>query len=399
MNSPTFPAAANSALPLKDKTIRRVIAFFLVISVVAVVVAVVAVRNINRSVAASDWVNHTHAVILEVDGIFSAVQAGDAALRTFATSGEAPDRTAGREAFASLAEHLAVAKALTRSEPAQRDQVARIETMALKRAEFARVILDAPPADAATVIRSIRAGESNLATLGEIRQAVARLKAEEMRLLAERDTAAYLQAQTTRWMVWSGVALEFLLLAGVAWLIRDDLAARRRAATALEEANAQLEVKVRERTAELASTNDRLTAENLERRWGNQALEHQLRYNDLIVNSLSDLVFVLTKATNVSRVNPAVVHLTGLETSQLINQPLARFVRLASTGGEAPLIDPIPRALKEGHDLRDLRGFIEDKRGRKTPVRFTLFPLRDRDKVVGGVVILQVIQPAAVPVA
>ena len=156
---------------------------------------------------------------------------------------------------------------------------------------------------------------------------------------------------------------------------------------------------MRERTAELASTNDRLTAENLERRWGNQALEHQLRYNDLIVNSLSDLVFVLTKATNVSRVNPAVVHLTGLETSQLINQPLARFVRLASTGGETPLIDPIPRALKEGHDLRDLRGFIEDKRGRKTPVRFTLFPLRDRDKVVGGVVILQGIQPAAVPVA
>ena len=58
-----------------------------------------------------------------------------------------------------------------------------------------------------------------------------------------------------------------------------------------------------DRTAELASTNATLSTENLERQWANQALEHQLRYNHLIVDSINDLVFVLTKALNISRVN------------------------------------------------------------------------------------------------
>ena len=48
-----------------------------------------------------------------------------------------------------------------------------------------------------------------------------------------------------------------------AWLVLDDLAARRRAAVVLQESNAQLDARVTERTAELAAANERLTVENL----------------------------------------------------------------------------------------------------------------------------------------
>ena len=91
------------------------------------------------------------------------------------------------------------------------------------------------------------------------------------------------------------------------------------------------------------------------------------------------------------------VHLTGLEPAALINQPLARVVQLLTRhpAADAPLTDPIAQALKEGHDLRDQPALVEDKRGRKTPVRFTLFPLRDGDKVVGGIVTLQISPPGA----
>ena len=58
------------------------------------------------------------------------------------------------------------------------------------------------------------------------------------------------------------------------------------------------------------------------------------------------------------------------------------------------MIDPIARALKDGRDLRDQNAFVVDTRGRKIAVRFTLFPLRDRNKVVGGIVTLQVISAA-----
>jgi PAS domain S-box-containing protein len=178
------------------------------------------------------------------------------------------------------------------------------------------------------------------------------------------------------------VGLNLLILAGVAWLIRDDHAARTRAASVLEEANRGLEAKVAARTADLAAANATLQTENLERRWAAQALEHQLRYNQFIVDSISDLVFVLTKSRNISRVNPATVHATGWEPAEIVNRPLGDVVTL--TGAAT---DPVPRALAEGHDLRDLPALLKDKHGHCHPVQCTVFPLRDGNKVVGGIVI------------
>jgi PAS domain S-box-containing protein len=152
----------------------------------------------------------------------------------------------------------------------------------------------------------------------------------------------------------------------------------------LAEANATLEAKVKERTAELAATNERLVAENQERQWGAQALEHQLRYSQLIINSISDLIFVTTKALNVSRINPAVTQRTGRQSTELVNGPLSRVVTLARPGPSA--FDPLAQALKEGRELQDEPAMVTSKDGRTVPARLSLIPLRDRDKVVGSVV-------------
>lgn len=376
---------------MNDKIIQRVLAFFAVISAVLIVVAVAAVRNINRSIASSDWVNHTHAVILEAGALLSALQAADGAAHTFAATGDARDRAACLAAVANMAEHIEVAKALTRTEPAQHQQFVELEGQANQRSVFIRDLLAARQAGNTEAVRTLLAADAGGEALRAIQRRIEKLRSDEMALLADRDRAAYLQAQATRWTVWLGVVLDVLLLGGAGWLIKDDLAVRRRTAATLQQSNEQLEARVRERTAELAAANGQLSADILEQQWANQALEHQLRYSQLIINSISDQVFVLTKAMNISRVNPAVTHLTGLEPAELINQPLSRVVRLIGphAGADAPLVDPIAQALKDGRDLRDQAAVVRDKRGRQTPVRFTLFPLRDRDKVVGGVVTLQ----------
>jgi len=386
-----------SFLLLKVNTITRVIWSFVIISAIIMAAAFVAVRNINRSAASSDWVNHTHAAILEVDGIASALQSADGEMRTFVMTGEARDQVACREDLEELDEHLEVAKALTRSEPAQSAQVLNLEALAAKRADFIRSVLAARSGAQPDAARGLIEGDRGLAAMPEIRRAAEKLKNDEMGLLADRDTVSYRQAQATRWTLWAGVALDVILLAGVAWLLRDDLIARRRAADALEEANRNLDARVKERTAELAAANSQLSADNMERRWANQALEHQVHYESLIINSISDMIFVLTKAMNISRINPAVTRLTGLEPHQLVNKPVSSIVRLTSQqrGPEAPLVDPIAQALREGRDLRNEPAVIEDRRGGKTAVRYTLFPLRDGNKVVGGIVVLQIAEPKA----
>lgn len=150
--------------------------------------------------------------------------------------------------------------------------------------------------------------------------------------------------------------------------------------------NRELEQAVQRHAEDLAATNARLKSEVLERRWSNQALEHQLRYDQLIINSFTDPVIVCTKALNISRVNSAAVRLSGRSASELINSPLATLLRLDDAEGATtePLASLVT-ALKEGRDVRDARAAILPRSGAAIHVRLTLFPIRDQDKVVGGV--------------
>jgi CHASE3 domain sensor protein len=370
-----------------DRTIWRLMAFFAVILVVFVAAAALALRNIGREVAGSDWVNHTHSVILETEGLRSELYIADGAAHAFVVTGDPRDRRSAVDALSEVDNHLSILGALTRTETAQGDQVSRITVIVDRRADAIRAILSARQSGDTATLHALLADDAGQPALRQIQIAVEGLKGDELGLLTERDTASFLRAQATRWTVWASVALDFLLLCGAGWLVRDDLAARRRAAAVLADANNLLEVKVAERTAELGAANRHLTSENLERRWTNQGLEHQLRYNHLIINSINDLVLVLTKAANISRANPAVARMSGRENHELMNLPLSAFARLTHAG-PAPMLDPVAQAMREGHDLRDQAAVVVDKLGREIPATMALYPLRDGDKIVGAVVIL-----------
>ena len=170
------------------------------------------------------------------------------------------------------------------------------------------------------------------------------------------------------------------------WLIRSDRASRRLATTVLSEANRKLEVTVEARTRELATANDTLTQDILEQRWANQALDHQLRYNQLIINSIDDLVFVISRACNISRINPAVTRRTGFAAQDLVGGPLQRVVQSALAPGQAETLDNrlILACMKDGRDLLDSPAVLLSQDDSRIAVTLSAYPLRDRDKTVGG---------------
>jgi PAS domain S-box-containing protein len=357
---------------MKEKIEQRVIGLFVLMLAILVFVSVSAVRTIEHFIESSDWVNHTHAVVIEVNAVISSLHAGDAALRTYLLTGDRRDQGAYRSAYAEMVEHLETAKALTRSGVKARDQGG---------------------IDAA---KEVFAAHPDVESMGKIQRLAGGIINDENDLLRERDKESHLQAQATRTQIYMGVVVNFALLVFVSWLLRDDLAARRKAQVALKEANEQLEAKVKERTAELSKSNLSLKEENLERRWANQALDHQLRYSQLIINSISELVFVISRALNVSRVNPAVGHHTGWGPQDLIAQSLERALQLSvdAAGAEASQ-NAMTTAMREGRELQNRPGVLVSKNGQTKPVEYSMVPLRDHDKVVGAVVIVRLPSGAA----
>lgn len=373
---------------MKDNILPRIFVLGLVILTVIAGMAIHALQTINRSVASSDWVNQTYATIYEFENIASGLRQADGLMRTYALTGEDRDLAAARDGFARLGERFDTAKALTRDDTPAHDALLRLETLVQERETLLQQIGPARALSQADKVRTLLAADAGLDAVAAIERGFGTLRDAQYEKLSERERVSYRQAQTTRWVVSLGIGLNFLLLAGIGWLLRDDIAARRRAAAALTTANAQLEDKVRARTAELAATNAQLSAENLERKWTITSQEHQLRYNQLIVNSVNDLVFVLTKALTITRINAAVVHLTGRVDETIITRPLAEIVEVAPdpvTG-----LDPLARALREGRDLRQQAAVVLGPGALRRPARLTLIPLRDQDKVVGGVIIVQV---------
>jgi CHASE3 domain sensor protein len=376
---------------VNDLTLRRVYACFLAICVVLALAALAAFRNISAATAAADWVNHTHATIYELDRVVGNAVTGDGAARTFLGNRDPRELVVARGEFSELDDHLESLRALTRDDAVVSAQINALGTLAGQHAA-AMLALVAPPDGNQAAAGPVLPSRSGSDTLHEIKRQAARIRAAQFALLDQHDRSAYRQAQTTRWVVGTCVALDLLLLAAVAWLVRDDIATRRRLSETLQSANEVLETKVRERTHELVAINRQLSTENRERQWAAQSLEHQLRYNQVVVDGTSDLVFVITKSLAITRINPAVSSQSGWPEEEILGRPLTDLVR--ETGLAATDTSTLGSTLRHGRELRAVPAHLVDRRGGTLSGRFTLLPLRDNDKVVGGVILLQLI-PAA----
>jgi PAS domain S-box-containing protein len=372
---------------MKDNIERRIVGFFVLMLLILVYVASSAVRTIQRHIKSEAWVNKTHDVIIHAEEIVSYLHAGDAALRTFMITGDARDQAAYRTAYATMNERQDELDALTRSGEGEEDfhqRMGDIYKLTSNRVDIARSIARAREQGGVEAVRKLYLSGPDVESTGKIERYISTLIGAERDLLRQRDAEEHAQALSTKWTVYTGVVVDFVLVAFVFGLLRDDLRARRLAAKALEDANAQLEVKVQERTAELVKTNAALKQENLERRWSYQALDHQGRYNQLIINSIAEMVFVISRALNVSRINPAVVHQTNWQPQDLVAQSIERVLQLPGDG--VPDQNPISLALRDGHEIQDRPAILKTRSGDTIPVRFSLVPLHDQNKVVGGVV-------------
>ncbi len=84
---------------MKEKIEQRVIGLFVLMLAILGYIAWSSMKTPVEAKKSSDWVNKTHAIIIDVNAVLSSLHAGDSALRTYLLTGDPRDQGAYRSAI------------------------------------------------------------------------------------------------------------------------------------------------------------------------------------------------------------------------------------------------------------------------------------------------------------
>jgi PAS domain S-box-containing protein len=164
---------------------------------------------------------------------------------------------------------------------------------------------------------------------------------------------------------------------------------RRRSEQALRVARDDLEARVRERTAELSSSNVALQAEVVAREQAEKALQHDRDLLEVTLTSIGDAVLATDASATLRFLNPAAEALTGWPAVQAIGCPITEIFQIIDEQTRHRLENPAAKALREGRavELANRTALIA-RDGKETPVAASGAPIRGKSGQVQGVVMV-----------
>jgi signal transduction histidine kinase len=222
------------------------------------VIGVVSYFNIIRLREDAAWVQHTDQVIIQLELLFSAMTDAQNGHRGYAVTGDEtylePHRLAKQTADADVRR----LRELTADNPVQQRRLDLLTPLVGEQLAFGGEII------ALRRSRGFEAAQKQmLAGKGkqihdQLRGLVNEMKDAEESLLKERELRARQSTTIAQVVIIGGGGLAFGFVGLALFAIRRDFAGRRRAEENLLAAKEQLEVRVQDRTAELAQANESL---------------------------------------------------------------------------------------------------------------------------------------------
>ncbi|HEY4589560.1 MAG TPA: CHASE3 domain-containing protein, partial [Thermoanaerobaculia bacterium] len=219
------------------------------------------------------WVTHTHEVLNELEGTLSALKDAETGERGYLITGDESYLAPYKTGVVDVQQHLDSLRSLTADNARQQRRIAALEPLIARRLEQLRRGLEAyqtagPEAARATILTG-----DGQRTMDAVRWTVAQMIAEETSLLGRRSQTSQTSGRTVLWTISIANLLLIALVLLAAHLTQRDLQRRRQTETALRAARDELEVRVQERTAELAEANEHLRRSTLELERSNRELE------------------------------------------------------------------------------------------------------------------------------
>src|SRR5882762_2145016 len=259
--SPSSPARSERAdadLASMQRKVGFGFGFALACLGVVSVVSYLSVVRLNEDAA---WVEHTHEVLSGLQLLLAAVTDSETAERGYVITGDESYLEPYRKSASVADVQASRLRELTADNHVQQQRLASVVPLVSDRlATLQKVIELRRTSGYAAAQSEILAGKGKQFH-DRIRGLIDQMKGTETSLLQERRRLADRSATTTREVIVGGGFLACGLVGLALWAIRRDFAGRTRADRALRDAKDQLELRVRERTAELELAHVKLQAQ------------------------------------------------------------------------------------------------------------------------------------------
>jgi PAS domain S-box-containing protein len=169
--------------------------------------------------------------------------------------------------------------------------------------------------------------------MDQIRRSVLEMHNSEEALLKRRTKASIISSYRTTVSLTIGGLTSLALLVGAGYLIRREMTKRqqaeeevKRSAEELKRSHDELEIRVQERTAEMAKTNEELHAEIAQRKQAESALEESQGRMAGIIESAMDAIVTVDSSQRIILFNSAAEKMFGYSSEEALGQPLERII-------------------------------------------------------------------------
>src|SRR5947207_11478624 len=276
------------------------------------IVSYLSVVRLNENAAR---VEHTREVLGSLELLLAAATDSETAERGYVITGDESYLEPYREAAAVIDSQTRRLRELTADNRAHQQRLDSVAALVTERLAILRAGIELRKDQGfAAVQEEILTGKGQQLH-DRIRRLIGQMEDAETSWLRQREQLTRRSSTIAQLVIIAGGLLGCGLVAVALWAIHRDFAGRTRAERALRAARDQLELRVRQRTAELALTNERTRA---------------------IVDTALDGIVTMDHEGKITEFNPAAERIFGYSRSEVIGRPLAQVI--------------IPSRLRERHD-------------------------------------------------
>ncbi len=318
------------------KSIRiKIIAAFGLALALLVFTGGVAYWATAKFITDSSQVAHTQEVIGQLEGVLSTINDADAAARGYLVTGAETYLQPYQKVRQEIVPQFQRLQNLIEDNPDQRRRfISLVHLTAAKLASLRRLIAVRRDQGFEAARRQMDKGPGN-PQMEQIRRLIAEMENAETQVLHDRSLESQYSARRAKRNIAVMICVTCLLLSLAWYFIDRDLIGRKRAEAALRHAYDDLEIRVKDRTAALARTNQSLLEEIAERTAAEKSLRESEERKGAILQSALDCIITIDHEGKITEWNPAAEKTFGRSRTAALGKDMAEVM--------------IPKPMREMH--------------------------------------------------